>query len=486
VNVLLFYTDQQRCDSLGCYGNPVIDTPNVDLLAAQGLRFDRAYVQNPVCMPSRVSLLTGLHPRDHGVWTNGVPFCLGAETLPAFLGEHGYATAAVGKLHLNPFGEAPEPYVRESRPWWAEHPEMKDWHGPYLGFQEVELVTGHVSYASGHYRHYLEQVFPQGIELLRKESALPPHTDAASTWKNAIPAEHHYNRWIADKTKGMLRKLRDRPFFIQCSFPDPHFPFSAPQPYCDLYSPADVLSPIPAEDASRRDEPPHFELFRELYAKGQTERHFREMAAQTYGMVRFVDECVGEVMEELGRLGLRDDTLVIFTSDHGELLGDHGLIYKGPYLFQPLVRTPFILSCPSRFAGGRACSSLAGQVDLFPTVAEFLGVAPPAYLPGRSLAPVLAGDSSSVRDAVLTEFHCSYPQLGLPFNLKALHTDRWKYVHYANHPTGELYDLHNDPDERRNLFNDPQHRQTRQDLQTRLLDELVRTEADWPTTTGNA
>ena len=139
-NIVLFMTDQHRYDCLGCYGNDVISTPNIDTIAAAGTRFDRAYVQNPICMPSRATLLTGLYPRNHRLWTNGCPFSVGAPTLPGYLAEQGYTTASVGKIHLNPFSSTSETYYQESRSYWDAHPEMNDWHGPYVGFQHVQLV----------------------------------------------------------------------------------------------------------------------------------------------------------------------------------------------------------------------------------------------------------------------------------------------------------------------------------------------------------
>ncbi len=477
-NILILMTDQHRVDCLGCYGNQIISTPNIDVLAQTGVLFRRAYVQNPICMPSRATILTGLYPRTHGVWDNGCTFSLGAETIPGFLKAKGYATASIGKIHLNPFGPASEPYIRESQKYWDRHPEMKYWHGPYVGFDEVELVSGHVNYAAGHYKHYLKELFPEGIELLKKENASDPPSGAASTWKNAIPAEYHYNHWIAEKTKEYLIRLRDRPFFMQCSFPDPHFPFSAPSPYCDIYSPADMPPPLNREEGSDTM-PAHFAHFAKLYAEGQTEDHFREMAAQTYGMIHFVDDCIGSVVAELESLGLREKTIVIFTTDHGELLGDHGLIYKGPYLYQSLVRTPLIISLPPTLKPG-TIQALAGHVDLFPTILDILNEERPSYLQGRSLLPLIEGKADKARDSILTEFHHGYGQGLGRFNVKCIHHDKWKFVHYGNRSYGELYNLEDDPNEFYNLYNDPGYREKVKEFEILLLNELIQTEGEWP------
>ncbi len=199
-NVLLILTDQQRKDTISAYGNPGIRTPNLDRLAARGVRFERAYCQNPFCCPSRASILTGLYPRTHGVWNNSIPFSrVGAPTLGDLLHEHGYRTGSVGKIHLNPWGPPPPVGFEESRQYWAAHPEMRDWHGPYCGFRDVEMSNGHVHYSTtaGHYGAYLAEKFPAGVELFKRKKAIVNHA-YFETWRNAMPEEHHYNTWIAD------------------------------------------------------------------------------------------------------------------------------------------------------------------------------------------------------------------------------------------------------------------------------------------------
>lgn len=246
-NVLLLLTDQQRKDSLGAYGNRLIRTPNLDRLAAEGVRFERAYCQNPFCSPARASILTGLYPRTHGLWHNGIRFDeVGAPTLGDILQGQGFRTGSVGKIHLSPtFGPHPPAGFEESRDYWAKHPEMRDWHGPYCGFQEVKLSIGHIHYSvhGGHYGAYLEEKFPTGRELFRREKALQ-NLGYYETWRNAMPEEHHYNTWIADRTIEMIDRFAGERFFIHCSFPDPHHPLSACEPYASLYAPEDMPQPL--------------------------------------------------------------------------------------------------------------------------------------------------------------------------------------------------------------------------------------------------
>ena len=199
----------------------------------------------------------------------------------------------------------------------------------------------------------------------------------------------------------------------------------------------------------------------------------REMMAQMYGMVTHVDRCIGRILDHVESRGLLDNTLVIFTTDHGELMGDHGLVLKGPFFYQSLLNVPLIIQLPGAKPGVR--SELVAHVDLVPTVLGVLGLKTPDYLPGRSLAGHLDGRPERVRDGVLTEFR--------PFkspNIKALHAGNWRYVHYAGEPWGELFNLREDPEERRNLFGTPAAAKVQGELHARLLEELVLTEAAWP------
>lgn len=485
-NALLFLTDQQRKDSIGAYGNPLAGTPNLDRLAREGVRFDRCYTQNPFCSPARASILTGLYPRTHGVWYNQVRFDeVGAPTLGDILQAHGYRTGSVGKIHLQPwFGRHPPGGWEESMDYWQKHPEMSDWHGPFCGFQEVDMTIGHVHYSTGagHYAAYIEREFPGGAELLLRDNALADD-GYFETWRNAIPEEHHYNTWIADRTIEMIDRFAGEPFFIHCSFPDPHHPFSACEPYASMYSPDDMPDPL-AASLHELDAMPDIYRACHLGEENYFSRSpsfpdriagapLREMTAQAYGMITHVDHCIGRVMGRLAEDGLLDQTLVIFTSDHGELLGDHGLLLKGPFYYQSLLNVPLIMRSPRATPGAHA--GLTAHVDLVPTVLEHLDLECPDYLPGRSLDAPLQGGQARARDAVLTEFRPP----GGP-NMKILHTDEWKYVYYGGEECGELFNVTDDPQERTNLFNTPEHAETQRRLHGRLLDELVGTEAAWP------
>lgn len=501
-NVILFLTDQLRKDFLGCYGNPVVQTPHLDTIARDGVRFERAYTQNPFCCPARASILTGTYPRTHGIWHNGIQFITGCPTAGDMMNEAGVRSASVGKIHFNPwFGQAPPVAYEESAAYWKTHPEMADWSGPYIGFEQVRMTFGHVAYSThaGHYGAYLRNEFPEGIELLTRERALRDD-GYVQTWRNAIPEEHHYNTWIADNTIDLIDQYDNERFFLHVSFPDPHHPFSACEPYASMFSRKEMPDSIPASEDELAKMPPHYLKQHRgqpsFYEKGPpafaTEidgEPLREIKTQAYGMTTHVDRSIGRIIDHLEERGLLDETMLIFTADHGELLGDHGLLLKGPFFYQQLLNIPIIIRPPSSWrpsTGANASDAvnrdIVAHVDLLPTILDSMGIDVPDYLPGQSLVPVLRGEPSPAgrsytpRDTVLTEFR--------PFDcptMKVIHHENWKLAYYGGQPYGELFNLTEDPDEHHNLWDDPGYAAARTRLTERLLQELVATEAPWPT-----
>lgn len=248
-NVLVFFTDQQRYDSLGCNGNPAARTPNLDALAANGARLDNHIVANPICMPSRASLFTGRFPSAHHVWTNGVPLPASERTLPQLFQQLGYDTASFGKLHLTPTQSYPAPGRMESGEHWATG-ALDDWYGPYYGFDHVELTLGHgeSTLRAGHYANDIRRRFGDLSEELARRKG-PPET-IRDSWDSRLPVEAHHSTWVADKAAAYLRDARraDRPFFLFCSFPDPHHPFTPPEPYASMFDPAGLPAPHRSDD----------------------------------------------------------------------------------------------------------------------------------------------------------------------------------------------------------------------------------------------
>ncbi|MEM2099953.1 MAG: sulfatase-like hydrolase/transferase [Thermoproteota archaeon] len=510
-NFLIIITDQQRSDCLGCYGNDVIRTPNIDRMAKEGVQFTRTYVNNPLCMPSRATLFTGKTPRGHHVRTNGIPLEWKETTLPAILGALGYITHAVGKIHLRPFDiplgsklEELEPKeFPESREFWLAK-KFQKFPEPYYGLQSVDFIGGHGDYTYGDYLVWLEKNYPGKEKLLKKEFAVRPPSGAQQSWKSSIPEELHPSTWIADRTIEFLEKVatEDRPFFLWCSFPDPHHPFCPPEPWCDMYDPEEVPSPKMMGEAKELDNmPPHFKLTHEkgLLTSGtetskptkMSKEEISEIRAHTYGMISLIDKNVGKILNTVKRLNLDNRTVVVFLSDHGELLGDHGLCFKGPFHYEGLVRVPFIWRWSNHFPSGLVVDSLVSLLDFFPTILDIAGVKipegfvpPNPYdpwlswppVPGKSLVPLLKGDKNELHDSVLIENDEDY--LGL--RLRTLVTKRYKITIYQGKNYGELFDLQNDPDEYDNLWYSHSHQMLREELSRKLLHKIVETDDSLP------
>ncbi len=475
-NILFIVTDQHRADCLGCYGNDLINTPHIDALAAEGVRVERAYVTNPLCTPARASILTGQSVSGHGVWNNGVPLPKSATTLADFLAERGYRTAAIGKLHLTP--QQPGcPGFPENADFWNADPEP-DWHGPYCGFQEVQLCVGH-SNLIGHYGQYIKHNHPKLVGKYDRKYALADPTGAPHSWKSGFPVEHHSCTWIGDRAVDFLRSLDGRPFFAHCSFLFPHFPFAPPAPYCYQYSPEDIIVPERRE-GDLEGKPEHVMRYHRAPRTGPgrvamcdvTEAQMREIIAHTYGMVSLVDDTVGRMLAALDEMGLAEDTIVMFCSDHGELLGDHGLLYKGPYHYEGLLRIPMLWRWPTGLPAGRAAEGLVSQSDIAPTVLDMLGMDPWPEIEGRSQLPLLRGEEESVREAVVVEYHGGKSRPTEGMRLKTVVTERWKLTHYVGESFGELYDLENDPGELVNLHENSAHAEVRARLTEQLLDSI--------------
>jgi len=500
-NILILMTDQQRADSLGCYGNKVCRTPNLDRLAEQGALMTNAFVANPLCMPNRATFWTGRYPSAHGVRSNGIPLSYDEITMVRVLAEAGYETASFGKIHLQPSGllECVFPDGRrmisyESRPYWerTDPRQPRRFYRPddrmpvpHYGFQQIKLTIGHGEWPSGHYYWWLKENHPDVFNRRGREHALRPPTGAMQSWKSAVPAECHPTRWVCDRTIEFLRTRKDtvRPFLAVCSIPDPHHPFTPPAPYCFMYDEVDI--PLPERrEGDLEAKPPHFlRYYREgLKTSGThevppstfTDDHWREIIAHTYGMVTQIDDNLGRVLDCLDQEGLADNTIVLFTSDHGDLLGDHGLVLKGPYHMDGLVRVPMIWRMPGRIPAGRRLDGLFSTADVMDTLLDILGVEPPPGTQGISARAYLEGSGPAPRDALLVENDEEY----LDLRLRTLITPDWKITVYAGQSYGELYDRRKDPGEFENLWDSPEHRDVKQALMERLMHALI--EADDP------
>ncbi len=477
-NILLITSDQQRGDCLGCEGRGV-KTPHIDLLAEQGTRFGTCITPNNVCQPTRASILTGLLPRTHGVADNGIdlPPATGEQGFAGRLSRAGYRSALIGKPHFatsHTFEPTGTPECRGSMHLWGE-----DWNGPYMGFDHVELVIeGHNQWPperppSG--QHYERWYYQDGLGDLKNElfrtNAGPDTHGAPQTWHSGLPVAWHNSSWVGDRTVAYLSDHEanhsDQPFVLWASFPDPHHPFDCPVPWSLLHDPAEVDLPVHRtldlerrpwwHRASLEGKPKIREdlaRIREEYSRVQQlgDDELREIIANTYGMLALIDHNVGRIMAELHRLGIADDTLVVYASDHGDWLGDHGLLLKGPMAYEGLLRVPLVMRGPG-VPEGRVIRDPVSTLDLGATFLDAAGVERPADWHSRSLLPVLRRDER--REFALNEWDLNASRCGVELKLRTVRTETHRLTLELTSGAGELYDLVADPHETKNLFDDP-------------------------------
>jgi arylsulfatase A-like enzyme len=509
-NFLLFITDQHRVDYLGCYGHPVLKTPHIDSIAARGTRFERFYVATPVCMPNRATLMTGRMPSVHGVRSNGSPLSLQSNTFVDALRAAGYATALVGKSHLQNFSDIPAVLQRpparagdqvldanlaEARkpppsdgPYDQEHP--KRWQGgrdfdmalPFYGFEHVELCTAHGDHVGGHYYVWLKSKRPDADALRERKNQLPHDYVCPQAFRTPIPEELYPTAYVADKSCEWLDRYaagdRSRPFFLMTSFPDPHHPFTPPGRYWSMYRPEDMILPGSFDHGNRPLARPVAwalgeresgrAVVSEQAAFAVDEREAREAMALSCGMIAMIDDAVGRVLARLAAYGLADDTIVIFTTDHGDFLGDHRLLLKGPAHYDGITHVPLIWAEPEA-RRERKTDVLAGTLDIAPTILDRARVQPYNGIQGISLLPVIGGEGMA-RDSMVIEDDQQRALLGyrVPPRLRTLITRRWRMTIAHADPWGELYDLENDPHEMDNLFEEASHRGVRAELMEKL------------------
>ncbi len=511
-NFLLFITDQQRADYLACAGHPVLRTPNIDSIAHGGRRFDRFYVACPICMPNRSTLMTGRMPSLHGVRQNGTALSFRANTFVDLMRAHGYRTALLGKSHLQnmtglpailqppdlpddylvppeSFGEATRrsgedgPVDAESPQGWRDDPDW-DLSYPFYGFERVDLCTEHGDLVGGHYWQWLKERHDDPDGLRGQENALPHDYIMPQAWRTAVPEALYPTRYVAERTVDFLESHAgaggDAPFFAMASFPDPHHPFTPPGKYWDMYRPDDMR--LDASFAANHEPPPHVRWAREQREAGNavtnsqvlfavSEREAREAAALTCGMIAMIDDAVGSVLSALDQLGLADDTVVIFTADHGDFLGDHRIMLKGPIHYQSLIRVPFLWKdTADRGAPAGASSTLSGTLDIARTVLDRARIAPYNGVQGKSLMPLIDGAPDDADADMVIEEDQQRISLGFtePVRVRTLVTRRWRLSLYHGVDWGELYDLDNDPSELVNLWDDPAARDTKMALTERL------------------
>lgn len=473
-NFILISSDQQRGDCIGAEGRGV-RTPALDRMGAAGVRFSRCITPHPMCQAARASILTGKLPYSHGVRDNGrdLDEGLGAEGLGGSFSRAGYDTHFIGKAHLSsqqtfePTGR-PECYASAS-----DFPA--DWRGAYMGFENVQMMLRphhHTKWAEPpealHYEYWLDQNGKGDERWDLAKQHLPPETAHFQTWRSALDAPWHSTAWIGDRAVDMINDKGDAPLMAWVSFPDPHPPFLAPRPWCDLYSQDEVtIARHPTLDLDRR--PWWHKAFVEDRAKpikqgaehnaggidwGQkgelTETALRDLTSIYFGMISAVDAQVMRIIEALAAAGELDNTYIVFVSDHGEWLGDHGLLLKGPMLYDGLLRVPCLIQGPG-VPAGRVIDDPIGSIDILATAADLCGLQT-ASNHGRSWRHLWDGSES--RDYALSEYEVDSLRSAVDMDLMTVRSQRYRLSTDLKTDTGELYDLQEDPDEMHNLFDD--------------------------------
>jgi arylsulfatase A-like enzyme len=492
-NILFIMCDQLRWDYLSCYGHPTLETPHIDRLAKKGIRFDRAYVQSPVCGPSRASTYTGRTVFSHGSTWNGVPLPIGELTIGDYLRPHGYRTAVVGKTHMVPdrdgmarFGLNPgtEIGVIVSEPGFEPY-ERDD------GLHPNELLR-----AKKYQPRYNDWLRAQGYPGDNPwndyaNAAEGPNGEILSAWNlrySNLPArvkeEHSETAYMTSRGMEFIRESGDTPWLLHLSFIKPHWPYIAPAPYHALYGPNHFLPPHRSACERENPHPVYAAFMQHDVAQAFSRDEVRACVLAGYmGLIKQIDDHMGRLFAFLEETGRSRDTMIVFTSDHGDYLGDHWMGEKELFHEQS-ARVPLIIYDPSPEAEatrGSVCTKFVEAIDLLPTFLDSVGAPIPSHrLEGRSILPLLhGGDIPEWRDAVFSEIDYAFYQARQILDVGAsdargymIRTDRWKYIHFKNYPP-QLFDLAQDPDEFIDLGSSPDHVSVRAEMKERLFERLL-------------
>ncbi|HET6426906.1 MAG TPA: sulfatase-like hydrolase/transferase [Phycisphaerae bacterium] len=484
-NILLITSDQHHYSAMGSV-NDRIRTPALDRLCREGVRFDRAYCPNPTCTPTRASIITGVYPSQHQAWSLGTKLFEDVPVVGDFLGEAGYWTALIGKAHFQPLASQPGMESIECQPLMRQLDFWRGFHGPWYGFEHVETARMHgcESHAGQHYAIWMEENgLPNWLDYFDEW----PHNPETSRRRRAnrhwaLPERFHYTRWTGERTVAALEKAAadGKPCFVWSSFHDPHPPYIVSEPWASMYNPADMV-PGRMVEGEHEANPMHFrkaveddpDYWRQVRQgepiHGGHPHHYdldklKQDMAVYYGMVSFMDQQIGVILDALDRLGTADSTLVVFSTDHGHFLGQHGLTAKCIHHYEDLLRVPFVVRWPGRVPAGRASEAIQNLVDLAPTFLSAAGVDVPGVMTGVNQLPTWSGGEPA-RTWSITENHHGTRC----FHLRTYVNQRYKITVYRDGADGELFDLADDPGEVRNLWHDP----AAAEVKSRLLHEFL-------------
>ncbi|NVM17301.1 MAG: sulfatase-like hydrolase/transferase [Candidatus Lokiarchaeota archaeon] len=488
---------------MSCYNNDmVLKTPNIDRIANEGIKFTNFYCNNPICMPNRSTIFTGQYPSVHGVTTNGRNLPQGTNTFADILLKSGiYHTAYFGKVHLNYFGAESGEFKNAVKSQEFVHPRQYGdltQYSPYFGLDEVKIISGHGTLC-GHpdYINWVKKKIekepslgkPLRIKLSNPDNLIQAKINVSlntadpllklQVVKHKVPEELYSTTFVKENTIGFLKSFSEgsyskENFLLFTSFPDPHHPFSPPGKYFDMYNPSDVKLPETFNDDHERSSEFNKKHFNTLIRsegtekgifpipKDLTEENAKRVIAASYGVEKMIDDAVGEVLDALNEYGLSENTVIIFTTDHGDLGGDHRFFFKGPFLYQGLIKIPFLIKVPEGQTN-KECSSLVSSIDIPETILDLAGITIPDFMQGTSLVSILNKPEDIVKNEVLIEMNDDHNNE----KTRTLITDEWRITVFANH--GDLYNLKEDPNETNNLWNDNSYSEIKSELLLKLL-----------------
>jgi arylsulfatase A-like enzyme len=486
-NILLITTDQMRYDALGCNGGQVARTPVLDGLAATGINYRRAHNQNVVCMPARATIITGQHVTTHGVWMNGVSLPEDAKTIAHHLHDHGYRTGLLGKAHF-------EPWLGDPTVFFENRMAAEKNAGPHRGFERMELAN-HFFEGHSHYDRWMEEHHPgyksnfyPMVTDRGQNTASRGETGAVQVWPSDVPRELYHTDWVADRTINWLGEIGDDPFFCWMSFPDPHHPWDPPASECDRIDWRDV--PLPSLfGASLEDKPKHWRGYydgslwtnlespRDFVPADMTAEQVQEINALNHVENELIDEACGRVLDWLAQQGRLENTDIFFTTDHGELQGDYGLLFKGPYHCDALMRLPMIWRpAPVASIPAAEVSLPVGHLDLAATFCEVAGIPVPEWIEGQELPTDDTDAQKQDREHVLTVWDSEHGPVNM--HLKSIYSSAGYLLTAYDKSSlyegteGELYDMNDDPEQRTNRWDDPALASVKDDLIATLRDSL--------------
>ena len=456
-NILWYCTDQQRFDTIGALGNPHVQTPTIDGLVREGVAFNNTYCQSPICTPSRASFMTGLYPsRARNTRNGNDTFPEDTPLISKLIADSGYRCGMIGKFHLVSAGKRPEPRLDDGFTYWQHsHAPRDDWpEGTHA---------------------YADWVREKGGDL-----------DAMRESEDRVPPEFHQTTWASDCAIDFISQNHSgKPWLLNINVYDPHPPFIPPKQYEERFKAEDMPGPHFKESDLAHQKSLESVDFQQKSRRPE-ECKAKSAQAKYYAMIALIDDQLARILQTLDETGQRENTVIILTSDHGETLGDHGLMFKGCRFYEGLVKVPLIFSCPGKFKSDLQCDGLVELLDLSATLLDIAGLGIPEYHQGQTLTPILEGRESG--DHIRESARCEYfdaldPHFtgGTGSFATMYRTERYKLAVYHDHNLGELYDLQEDPWEFNDLWNDPEHA----DLKNRLILESFNQHVNLTTNVGS-